>query len=36
MKCLSYCDNAAEIELCLECAEHYALQAQYDNWKEGK
>jgi hypothetical protein len=35
MKCLTYCDKAQEMEICLECAEHYALKAQYDSWKEG-
>ena len=35
-KCLTYCDKAAEVELCLECAEHYALEMEYNNWKEGQ
>jgi hypothetical protein len=35
-KCEGYCDKAQEVELCLECAEHYALQTQHNNWREGK
>jgi hypothetical protein len=36
MKCVSYCDQAREIELCADCADHYALQATYNSWKEGE
>ena len=35
-KCEDYCDKAQEVELCLECAEHYALQIVHNNWVEGK